>query len=95
MLHVSNRKLLMSIMLFFTYLKNIINDGFSNFNASKNSSNYLFSLNSRIRNSFSFFFLWVQKFNTIGIEKWKCENMDSRSENNNKVIAPPFCGMGI
>lgn len=42
-----------------------------------------------------FFFLWVQKFNTIGIEKWKCENMDLRSENNNKVIAPPFCGMGI
>ncbi len=33
----------------------------------------------------------MQKFNTIGIEKWKCENMDLiRSENNNKVIAPPF-----
>ncbi len=94
MLHVSNRKLLMSMMFFFTYLKNIINDGFSNFIASKYSSNYLFSLNSRIRNSFSFF-SWVQKFNTIGIEKWKCENMYSRSENNNKVIAPPFCGMGI
>jgi len=32
----------------------------------------------------AFFFLWVQKFNTIGIEKWKCENMDSRSENKKR-----------